>query len=69
MNFNQCTFIGNTGSPPKLLTSGSGKAFAKFRLEVRAYAKDDAQEPLWLTVIVWHEERAKALAELIKKVL
>lgn len=67
MSFNQCTFIGNTGSAPKLLTTGSGKAFAKFRLAVHGYAKEEAQEPLWLTVLIWREDLAKTIAEILKK--
>jgi single-strand DNA-binding protein len=67
MTFNQCTFIGNTGSASKLLTTGSGKAFAKFRLAVHGYAKDEAQEPLWFTVLVWREDLAKTTAEILKK--
>jgi single-strand DNA-binding protein len=67
MTFNQCTFIGNTGSAPKLLTTGSGKTFTKFRLAVHGYAKEETEEPLWLTVLVWREEKAKTVAELVKK--
>jgi len=67
MNFNQCTFIGNTGSAPKVLTTGSGKAFAKFRLAVHGYAKDEAQEPLWFTVLIWREDLAKTAADILKK--
>ena len=67
MTFNQCTFIGNTGSAPKLLTTGSGKTFAKFRLAVHGYAKEEAQEPLWFTVLVWREDLAETVSEILKK--
>ena len=67
MTFNQCTFIGNTGSAPKFLTTGSGKVFVKFRLAVHGYAKEETQEPLWLTVLVWREDLAKTIAEILKK--
>jgi single-strand DNA-binding protein len=67
MTFNQCTFIGNTGSAPKLLTTGRGKVFARFRLAVHGYPKEETQEPLWLTVLIWREDVAKTIAEILKK--
>jgi single-strand DNA-binding protein len=67
MTFNQCTFIGNAGSAPKLFTTGNGKAFAKFRLAVHGYVKDEAQEPLWLTVLIWREDLAKTVTEILEK--
>jgi single-stranded DNA-binding protein len=66
MKFNQCTFIGNTGSAPKLFTTGSSKAFAKLRLAIHSYAKEEAQEPMWFTVLVWREDLAKTPAEILK---
>ena len=64
--FNQCTFIGNAGSDPKLLTTGSGKAFARFRLGVHGYQKDEKANTLWLTVLIWREELAKVVSEHVK---
>jgi len=66
-SFNQCTFIGNAGSDPKLLTTGSGKSFARFRLGVSGYHKKEEQsDTLWLTVLVWREELATVVSEYVK---
>ena len=65
MTFNQCTFIGNTGSDPKLLTTGTGKSFTRFRLAVPGMHKDEKNDTLWLTVIVWQEALAKITTDLI----
>ena len=66
-SFNQCTFVGHAGSDPKLLTTGSGKTLTKFRLGVSGFHKhEENTDTLWLTVLVWREERAKVVAELIK---
>ena len=65
MNFNQCTFIGNAGSVPKLLTTGNGKSFTRFRLAVPGLHKDEKNDTLWLTVIVWQEALAKITTDLI----
>src|SRR5919206_4806602 len=66
-SFNQCTFIGHAGSDPKLLTTGKGKSFTRFRLGVSGYQKsEEAADTLWLTVLVWSEGMAKSVVELIK---
>ena len=62
MTFNQCMFIGNAGTAPKLLTKENGKSFAKFRLAVHQFPHEENQEPLWLTVLIWREELAKVVA-------
>jgi single-strand DNA-binding protein len=64
-SFNQCTFVGHAGSDPKLLTTGSGKSFARFRLGVSGVGKPEKAETLWLTVLVWREELAKVVSELV----
>ena len=66
MTFNQCTFIGHVGADAKLLTTGNGKPFLKFRLAVSDISgKDEAT--LWLTVLVWNGERAEKLAPFVLK--
>src|ERR687885_48032 len=65
MTFNQCTFIGNAGSEPKLLTTGNGKSFTRFRLAVPGLHKDEKNDTLWLTVLIWQEALAKIATELI----
>lgn len=66
MTFNQCTFIGHVGSDAKLLTTGTGKTFAKFRLAVSDVSgKEEAA--LWLTVLIWNAERAEKLAPFVLK--
>ena len=65
MTFNQCTFIGNAGSDPKLLTTGAGKSFTRFRLAVPGLHKDEKNDTLWLTVLIWQEALAKIATELI----
>src|ERR687884_563733 len=66
-SFNQCTFIGHTGSDPKLLTTGKGKSFTRFRLGVSGYHKhEEAADTLWLTVLVWSEGMAKVVVDHIK---
>ena len=66
-SFNQCTFIGHAGSDPKLLTTGKGKSFTRFRLGVSGYQKsEEAADTLWLTILVWSEGMAKSVVELIK---
>jgi single-strand DNA-binding protein len=65
MTFNQCTFIGNAGSEPKLLTTGNGKSFTRFRLAVPGLHKDEKNDTLWLTVLIWQEALAKIAAEFI----
>jgi len=41
--------------------------FAKFRLAVHGFAKEEPQEPLWLTVLIWREDLAKTVSEILKK--
>src|SRR3569833_2848184 len=65
MKFNQCTFIGNAGSDPKLLTTGTGNSFTRFRLAVPGMQKDEKNNTLWLTIIVWQEALAKITTDLI----
>ena len=66
MTFNQCTFIGHVGADAKLLTTGNGKPFLKFRLAVSDISgKDEAT--LWLIVLVWNGERAEKLAPFVVK--
>jgi single-strand DNA-binding protein len=66
MTFNQCTFIGHVGADAKLLTTGAGKSFVKFRLAVSDVSgKEEAT--LWLTVLVWNAERAEKLAPFVHK--
>jgi single-strand DNA-binding protein len=65
VTFNQCTFIGNAGSVPKLLTTGNGRSFTRFRLAVPGLRKDEKNETLWLTVLIWQEALAKIATELI----
>jgi single-strand DNA-binding protein len=62
-SFNQCTFVGHAGSDPKLLTTGSGKSFTRFRLGVSGVHKQEKSDTLWLTVLVWREELAKVVSE------
>jgi single-strand DNA-binding protein len=67
-SFNQCTFIGHAGSIPKLLATGNGKSFTRFRLGVSNYHKNEEgteEETLWLTVLVWREEMAKVVSNLV----
>jgi single-strand DNA-binding protein len=64
-SFNQCTFIGHAGSDPKLLTTGSGKSFARFRLAVSSIHKQEQPDTLWLTVLIWSEALAKVVADLV----
>jgi single-strand DNA-binding protein len=62
-SFNQCTFVGHAGSDPKLLTTGSGKSFTRFRLGVSSIHKQEQPDTLWLTVLVWSEALAKVVAD------
>ena len=66
MTFNQCTFIGHVGSDAKLLTTGTGKTFAKFRLAVSDISGKE-ETTLWLTVLIWNAERAEKLAPFVLK--
>jgi len=65
MTFNQCTFIGDAESEPKLLKTGNGKSFTRFRLAVPGLHKDEKNDTLWLTVLIWQEALAKIATELI----
>jgi single stranded DNA-binding protein len=56
-----------SGSDPKLLTTGTGKSFTRFRLAVPGMHKDEKNDTLWLTVLVWREDLAKTAAEILKK--
>ena len=54
------------GTDAKLLTTGNGKPFLKFRLAVSDISgKDEAT--LWLIVLVWNGERAEKLAPFVVK--
>src|SRR4051812_25221069 len=65
--FNQCLFVGHAGSTPKLLTTGSGKSFTRFRLAVSETRKGEGTDgTLWLTVLVWPEALAKVVVERVK---
>jgi single-strand DNA-binding protein len=65
VTFNQCTFIGNAESEPKLLTTGNGKSFTRFRLAVPGLHKDEKNDTLWLTVLIWQEALAKIATDFI----
>jgi single-strand DNA-binding protein len=65
MTFNQCTFIGSAGSDPKLLTTGAGKSFTRFRLAVPGLHKDVKNDILWLAVLIWQEALAKIATDII----
>jgi len=64
--FNQCTFIGHTGSDPKLLTASNGKSFTRFRLGVSNLGKEEQNDTLWLTVLIWREDLAKTVSDLVR---